>query len=79
MVEIAVRSQPRNGGPMGFTFKLETTDGTPADPPSITTVAPKWKPDDTIPLGPGRALSVVGVRVTAVDETPVLIVEDRSK
>jgi hypothetical protein len=32
-----------------------------------------------IPLGSGRALSVVGVRVTAADETPVLIVEDRSE
>jgi hypothetical protein len=32
----------------------------------------------TIPLG-RRALRVVGVRVTAVDETPVLIVEDVSE
>jgi hypothetical protein len=64
---------------MAFTFKLETTDGEPADPPSLTTVAPMWRPGDTIPLGAGRALSVVGVHVTAADETPVLIVEDRSE
>jgi hypothetical protein len=61
---------------MAFTFKLVTVDGAPADPPSFTTVAPQWRPGDRIPLGPGRALSVVGVRVTDVDETPVLIVED---
>jgi hypothetical protein len=64
---------------MAFTFKLETTDGTPADPPSFQTVAPQWRPGDMIPLGSGRALSVVGVRVTGPDETPVLIVEDRSE
>jgi hypothetical protein len=61
---------------MAFTFKLETTDGAPADPPSFQTVAPQWRPGDTIPLGPGRALRVVGVCAVAVDETPVLIVED---
>jgi hypothetical protein len=64
---------------MAFMFNLETTDGTPADPASLQTVAPQWRPGDMIPLGPGRALSVVGVRVTDVDETPVLIVEDTSE
>jgi hypothetical protein len=63
---------------MAFTFKLVTVDDTPADPRSFTTVAPQWRPGDRIPLGPGRALRVVGVRVTDVDETPVLIVEDVS-
>jgi hypothetical protein len=43
---------------------------------SLQTVAPQWKPGDTVPLGPSRALRVVGTRVTDVDETPVLIVED---
>jgi hypothetical protein len=60
---------------MAFTFKLETTDGTPADPASFKTVAPQWRPGDTIPLG-GRALRVVSVRATDVDERPVLVVED---
>jgi hypothetical protein len=64
---------------MAFTFKLETVDGAPADPPSFTTVAWKWRPGDKIPLGAGRALQVVGVRVTDVNETPVLIVEDTSE
>jgi hypothetical protein len=64
---------------MAFTFNLETTDGAPADPASFTTVAPQWRPGDTIPLGPGRALRVVGERVTDVDETPVLIVQDVSQ
>jgi hypothetical protein len=39
-------------------------------------VAPQWRPGDRIPLGPGRALEVVGERMTDVDEIPVLIVED---
>jgi hypothetical protein len=52
---------------MAFTFKLETMDGAPADPPLFTTVASQWRSGDTVPLGPGRALCVVGVRSTAVD------------
>jgi hypothetical protein len=64
---------------MAFTFNLETTDGAPADPPSFTTVAPMWRPGDKISLGSGRALTVVGERVTDVDETPVLIVQDTSE
>jgi hypothetical protein len=47
---------------MAFTFNLETADGAPADSPSFQTVAPMWRPGDTIPIGPGRALRVVGVR-----------------
>jgi hypothetical protein len=62
---------------MAFTFTLEHADGTPADPPTLTTVAPSWKTGDTIPLG-RRSLRVVGVRVTEVDEPAVLIVEDMS-
>jgi hypothetical protein len=31
------------------------------------------------PLDPGRALRVVGNRMTDVDETPVLIVEDAAE
>jgi hypothetical protein len=63
---------------MAFTNKLVAVDGAPADPPRFTTVAPQWRPSDTIPLGPGRGLRVVGSRVTGPDETPVLIVEDVS-
>jgi hypothetical protein len=46
---------------MTCTFLLETADGGPADPPSFTTVAPLWRPGDTIPLG-RRTLRVVDVR-----------------
>ena len=59
-----------------LTFELRRKDGTPADPPSFKTVAPSWRPGDTIPLG-RRTLRVIGVR-HADDEnkTTVLIVED---
>ena len=60
---------------MTCTFRLETADGAPADPPSLTTVAPKWRPGDMIRLGP-RTLQVIGVRVVDDDEPPVLVVED---
>jgi hypothetical protein len=73
------RPVPAERRPMAFSFNLELADGTPADPSSFHTAAPQWKPGDTIPLGQGRALRVVGNRVTDVDETPVLIVEDASK
>ena len=64
---------------MAFTFELRRVDGTPADLPTLKTVAWSWRPGDTIPLGPGQALRVVGNRVTDADETPVLIVEDASE
>ena len=35
---------------MAFTFKLEHADGTPADPPTLHTAVPNWRPGDTIPL-----------------------------
>jgi hypothetical protein len=27
-----------------FTFKLELADGTPADPPTLKTAVPDWRP-----------------------------------
>src|SRR5215471_7664018 len=60
-----------------LTFKLETVDGTPADPPSFTTVAPLWRAGDTIPLGP-RTLRVVDVRQPDPDVPPILVVESPS-
>ena len=50
-----------------------TVDDAPADPATLTTVAPKWEPGDTIPPG-RRTLRVIGV--VDVDETPVLVIED---
>jgi hypothetical protein len=60
-----------------LTFKLETVDGAPADPPSFQTVAPLWRPGDTIPLG-RRTLRVVDVREGNVEHPTVLVVEDMS-
>ena len=45
---------------MAFTFKLQTS-GMPADPPTLVTAAPSWRPGDRIPLG-RRTLRVVEVR-----------------
>jgi hypothetical protein len=60
-------------------FELRRADGTPADPPSFQTVAPLWRPGDTIPLG-RRTLRVIGVRhEDDGDKTTVLIVEDMSE
>ena len=58
---------------MAFTFKLQTRDGSPADPPTLLTAAPSWRPGDTIPLG-RRTLRVVEVRPGDVDldRDPVL-------
>jgi hypothetical protein len=62
-----------------LSFELRRADGTPADPPRLTTVAPLWRPGDTIPLG-RRTLRVIGVRhVEDPDKTTVLIVEDMSE
>jgi len=61
-----------------LTFKLETADGAPADPPSLTTIVALWRAGDTIPLGP-RTLRVVDVRQPNLDEPTVLVVEDTSE
>ncbi|HET8873671.1 MAG TPA: hypothetical protein VFM83_08295 [Gaiellaceae bacterium] len=61
---------------MSFLFKLERTDGTPAEPPSMTSAVPNMRPGDTIPLGRDRTLRIVRVRDDDADQPPVLIVED---
>jgi hypothetical protein len=58
-------------------FRLETTDGAPAEPPTLTSAVPDWRPGDTIPLG-RKTLRVVGVRDEEVDHPPVLVVEEAS-
>jgi hypothetical protein len=60
------------------TFELRLADGTPADPPTLTTAAPLWRPGDTIPLG-RRTLRVVEVIERDGDGNPVLVVEDVSE
>src|SRR5262249_60241584 len=36
------------------TAALQTTDGAPADPPTLTSAVPNWSSGDTMPLGAGR-------------------------
>jgi hypothetical protein len=60
---------------MAFTFKLESEDGTPADPPVLHTAVPNWSAGDTIPLSAERAFRVVEVRVSTADGNAVLVVE----
>jgi hypothetical protein len=60
---------------VAFSFRLEQRDGTPADPPTLSTGVPIWAPGHTIPLG-ARTLRVVEVRQDEPDENPVLVVED---
>jgi hypothetical protein len=60
------------------TFELQLADGTPADPPTLTTAAPLWRPGDTIPLG-RRILRVIEVRDGEVGGDAVLVVEDVSE
>jgi hypothetical protein len=60
---------------MAFLFRLETRDGMPAEPPTLTSGVPNWSSGDTIPLG-ARTLRVVDVRYDEADDASVLVVED---
>jgi hypothetical protein len=60
---------------MAFLFRLETADGTAAEPPTLTSAVPNWRAGDTIPLGQ-RTLRVVRVCDEDADQPPVLVVED---
>ena len=60
---------------MAFLFKLETTDGLPAEPPTLSSVVPNWRAGDTIPFG-HKTLRVVSIRDDDADQPPVLVVED---
>ena len=60
----------------GFLFRLETPEGAPAEPPTLSSAIPNWRPGDTIPLGGNRTLRVIDTRPGAEpDADPVLIVE----
>ena len=59
---------------MAFMFRLEQEDGSPADPATLKTAVPDWRPGDTIPLG-RRTLRVVAIRDDDADQAPVLVVE----
>jgi hypothetical protein len=59
----------------GFIFRLERTDGSPADPPTFEASRPDW-PVGTEVITRLRRLRVVGHRDDGADQPPVLIVED---
>ena len=61
----------------GFLFRLETPEGAPAEPPTLSSAVPNWGAGDTIPLG-HRTLHVVALRDDDADQPPVLIVEEAS-
>jgi hypothetical protein len=61
---------------MAFLFRLETRDGAAADPSTLSSAVPNWRPGDTIPLGANRTLRVVDIRDDDAEQPPVLIVED---
>jgi hypothetical protein len=59
----------------GFLFRLETTGGVPAEPPTLASAVPNWRAGDSIHFG-RRTLRVIGTRDDdAADQPPVLIVE----
>ena len=59
----------------GFLFKLETTSGEAAEPPTLSSALPNCKAGDTIPLG-GRTRAWSACEETIDDSPPVLVVED---
>jgi hypothetical protein len=65
----------RESGWQGFCFRLETTEGVPADPPTLEAAIPNWGLGDRIYLG-RRTLQVVGRRDDDESQPPVLVVED---
>jgi hypothetical protein len=61
----------------GFLFRLETADGAPAQPSTLSAAVPNWRPGDTIHLG-RRTLRVIARRDDDADRPPVLVVEEAS-
>ena len=42
---------------MTFTYRLQLTDGTLADPPTVRLAVPKMRPGDTIPIRRGETFA----------------------
>ena len=61
----------------GFLFRLETADGAPAEPSTLSAAVPNWRAGDTIHLG-RRTLRVIDRRDDDADRPPVLVVEEAS-
>ena len=59
-----------------YHFRLQRTDGSPADPPTYRSSVLNWRQGDKIPLTADRTLRVLGVRDDDADQPPVLVVED---
>lgn len=59
----------------GFMFRLETAEGNPGDPPTVSVAVPNWGVGDRIYLGQ-RTLQVIRRRDDEADAPPVLVVED---
>ena len=59
-----------------YQFRLQRTDGSPADPPHYRSSTLNWRQGDKIPLSADRTLRVLGVRDDDADQPPVLVVED---
>ena len=59
-----------------YQFRLQRTDGSPADPPHYRSSTLNWRQGDKIPLTADRTLRVLGVRDDDADQPPALVVED---
>ena len=59
----------------GFLFRLETVEGEPAEPPTLSAAVPNWKAGDTIHLG-RKTLRVIELSDYDADQPPVLVVEE---
>jgi hypothetical protein len=63
---------------MAFLFRLESADGLPAEPSTVSVAVPNMRAGDTIPLG-RKTLRVLELRDDDGDQPPVLVVEDVAK
>jgi hypothetical protein len=59
-----------------YHFRLQRTDGSPADPRTYRSSVLTWRQGDKIPLTADRTLRVLGIRDDDADQPPVLVVED---
>jgi hypothetical protein len=49
---------------VAFLFRLETTDGAPAEPSTFQTAVPNWRVGDEVSLGRDEILRVIGHTTT---------------
>jgi hypothetical protein len=59
-----------------FLYRLEQEVGTPADPPTLASAVPDWRPAMRFRWGAPRRLRVVEIRDDDADQPPTLVVED---